>query len=281
MHEPQSAGLLSARDLLADDQLVDGPYSTGWRSLPCLVFNQWMGGEVSLELDRNRRLRVPDGHGFIVGSGFRHKLTLEGRDLRCRWVHLEAWLHGAVDLFTLIDLPVLVPQIVADRLGGHCAALARERRGGDLLAEARRLAVNAAILAEVLALADAGPLAAVASRLGPVQQVLVWMRAHLDQPQTREDLSAVAGLSPTRFHYVFKEILGLAPMVYLRRLRLHQAQRLLVESDLAIGEIACACGFADPFHFSRQFKAASGVAPLAYRRDHRSGLPGAGTARSE
>ncbi len=281
MHAEHPTGLLSVRDLCADDQRVDGPYSTGWRSMPCLVFNQWMGGEVRLELDPDRRLRIPEGHGFIVGSGCRHNLARDGRDLRCRWVHLETWLHGAVDLFTLIDLPVLVPPEVADRLGAHCTALAHQGRGGDLLAEARRLATNASILAEVLALADAGPVAAVAARLGPILQVLVWMRAHLDQPQTRDDLSAIAGLSPTRFHYVFKEILGLAPMAYLRRLRLHQAQRLLVEGDLAIADIARACGFADPFHFSRQFKAACGVAPLVYRREYRSGLPGAGTGRSD
>ena len=279
MHKPNLTGLLTVRDIHADVERRDGPYSTGWRSLPCMVFNQWMGSDLTLELGQGRQFQVPEGHGFIVGSGCRHNLTLDGRDLRCSWVHLEAWLHGAVDLFTLIDLPVLVLPAVADRLGKHCATLANEGRGGDLLAEARRLAANAAMLAEVLALSDAGTVSAVASRLGPVLEVLVWMRAHLDRPLTRSELSAVAGFSPTRFHYVFKEILGLAPMAYLRQLRLHQAQRLLVESDLAVGEIALACGFSDPFHFSRQFKAASGVAPLVYRRDHRSGLPGAGASR--
>jgi transcriptional regulator GlxA family with amidase domain len=55
-------------------------------------------------------------------------------------------------------------------------------------------------------------------------------------------------------------------MAYLRRLRLHQAQRLLVEGDLAIGEIAPACGFADPFHFSRVCRRLTGKSPRGLRQ---------------
>ena len=51
-------------------------------------------------------------------------------------------------------------------------------------------------------------------------------------------------------------------------LRLAEARRLLSATELAVGEIAEATGFANQFHFSRAFRRASGMTPSAYRRAH-------------
>ena len=55
----------------------------------------------------------------------------------------------------------------------------------------------------------------------------------------------------------------------LRRLRLEQAQDLLVQPRLAgltVGEVGRRCGFPDPSHFVREFREASGMTPARWRK---------------
>jgi hypothetical protein len=49
------------------------------------------------------------------------------------------------------------------------------------------------------------------------------------------------------------------------------AAMLLERTNFSVGEVARQCGFASPFHFSRQFKAAFGDAPQRLRARVRAG----------
>lgn len=119
-------------------------------------------------------------------------------------------------------------------------------------------------------------LAAVAAREPPVEQaiepriatVLAWCERHLAEPIGRERMAALAGLSPTRFHAVFKAALGVAPLRWLAGRRLVRAQQLLLSSELPIGVIAERCGFASSYYFSRVFHQACGQTPSGYRAKH-------------
>ena len=84
---------------------------------------------------------------------------------------------------------------------------------------------------------------------------------------TRESLAAQMGLTPTRVHTVFRRATGMAPMRYVRQLRIRHAQRLLMETTLSVAEVGARIGCRDPFHFSRMFKTATGKSPGAYRRE--------------
>jgi transcriptional regulator GlxA family with amidase domain len=64
--------------------------------------------------------------------------------------------------------------------------------------------------------------------------------------------------------------MNVAPMEYVRGVRLHRAQSLLAASDEAIGQIAARCGFEDAAHFSRAFKEYSASSPLEFRRHARA-----------
>ena len=103
------------------------------------------------------------------------------------------------------------------------------------------------------------------NRFSRIQPVLDYIRNHLIEPVSREDLATVANLSPSRLNVVFKEITGLAPKKYIQEQRHKKAVDLLMDTDLSIGEIAEQCGFCDQFEFSRQFKKKWGAPPLTYR----------------
>jgi transcriptional regulator GlxA family with amidase domain len=72
-------------------------------------------------------------------------------------------------------------------------------------------------------------------------------------------------LSPAHFSRVFKAATGQSPRDYLIGARLSQARHLLIETNLAVGEIAERLDYADVFFFSRQFKQKTGLSPLQYR----------------
>jgi AraC family transcriptional regulator of arabinose operon len=48
-------------------------------------------------------------------------------------------------------------------------------------------------------------------------------------------------------------------------LRMREARRLLVETDLTVAEVARKVGFEDPLYFSRCFRHLTGVPPSHYR----------------
>lgn len=67
---------------------------------------------------------------------------------------------------------------------------------------------------------------------------------------TVAELAAVSGLSPGHFILAFTKTFGEPPHKYLLRLRLDFAEKLLVESDLSIAEVAHLSGFSDQSHLT-------------------------------
>jgi len=98
--------------------------------------------------------------------------------------------------------------------------------------------------------------------------VLDFMRTHLEQKLTLEQLAAVAGLSPFHFLRSFKAQLGATPQQQLMALRLFEAKRLLGLGQ-APAEVAAAVGLTDQAHLTRAFAQRYGVTPGRYREQLR------------
>lgn len=100
-----------------------------------------------------------------------------------------------------------------------------------------------------------------------LQSAIRFIDSHLQCELTVARLAREANLSPSRFAHLFRAQIEMGPMEYVERRRLSEAQRLLMYTNKAICEIAEACGFRNPFHFSTRFKKFSGQAPSEYRRN--------------
>ncbi len=96
--------------------------------------------------------------------------------------------------------------------------------------------------------------------------VHTFIEDNLARPLAVTDLADAAGLS--RYHFIrqFREVAGQTPMRYAMERRLDAAARLLRGTDLPLADIAGRTGFCSPFHLSRRFKARTGLAPRAWRR---------------
>jgi len=97
-------------------------------------------------------------------------------------------------------------------------------------------------------------------------KALQFIRDHIRENIRVLDISRAAGLSRRALEIKFQREMECSIHEYMKRLRTDQIVRLLVETDLPIGQIADSLGFADIQHFARYFRAGMQMSPLAYRR---------------
>lgn len=82
-------------------------------------------------------------------------------------------------------------------------------------------------------------------------------------------VAATVGIHPVQLARVFRKSFGCTPGDYVRELRIDFARRELSGSNKPIVDIALAAGFAHQAHFSRVFKAQTGLTPKEFRAAHR------------
>lgn len=98
------------------------------------------------------------------------------------------------------------------------------------------------------------------------------MEANIEEPLPLDVVADKVGVSRRQIERLFKRHLGMVPSRYYLEARLRRARMLLVQTDLSIMEIAVACGFESPPHFSRCYRSQFGCTPSAERQ--RKELPG-------
>ena len=107
-------------------------------------------------------------------------------------------------------------------------------------------------------------------RLLPVVRAI---HEHLSKPLRRGQLASLAGISERTFSRYFRQKMGMTLPQFVNELRVGRARRLLVESDLAVTQIAAECGFRNLSNFNSQFREIAGVTPMKYRTDHMLDTP--------
>lgn len=101
------------------------------------------------------------------------------------------------------------------------------------------------------------------------QRVRAFIDENLAQPITLRAMADVAALSTHHFSRAFKKAEGVAPVRYLWGRRVDAAKRMLEQTDIPVGAVAMACGFASQSHLANAFKQATGMSPSEYRMARR------------
>lgn len=93
---------------------------------------------------------------------------------------------------------------------------------------------------------------------------------HYDEALRLPGLAEMAGLSVYQFDQRIRALFHVTAGQYLVKVRIDAACQQLSGSDEPIAQIALACGYSDQSAFSRQFKQAVGMSPMAYRKKLRA-----------
>jgi LacI family transcriptional regulator len=99
-----------------------------------------------------------------------------------------------------------------------------------------------------------------------VVKALQFVRDHSRENISVAEISRAAGLSRRALEIKFRRELSCSIREHVQRVRVDQIIRLLVETNLPVGQIAESLGFADAQHISRYFRSVKHISPLAYRR---------------
>ena len=93
-----------------------------------------------------------------------------------------------------------------------------------------------------------------------------WLHENFHQGFPLEALARRVGMSLRNFVRRFKQATGDSPLMYLQKLRIAAAKRLLESDHRTVQEISAAVGYQDAAFFRQLFERHAGVSPSAYRQ---------------
>lgn len=255
---------------------------TGWdhtgRMLSTHLFVFFMGGEAEFRMGSNSVTARRGDAVFIPAGTFYVPHTASCADYY--FFHFRAGLcppseagEGASPS-PATPYFVSVPEAPGDALtlpifmpgGAHSAEIEQslfrcERLLSERGNEARLL--FATEFFRVLALSARGAEKAVPAALSAM---CAYLGERMREEVSLSELARVFGYSPSYVSRLFRVHLGTTVSAYRNGLRLAHAYRLLLDTDMRVGEIAEACGFSDIYYFSRLVKRRFGVSPLRVRQ---------------
>jgi transcriptional regulator GlxA family with amidase domain len=95
-----------------------------------------------------------------------------------------------------------------------------------------------------------------------LEDLVEWIRDHLDRPLTIEDLASRAKMSARNFQRVFTRQCGLPPAKFIERLRVERARVIIEDTSLSMAEIATKSGFDSEQRMRRSFQRVLGINPV-------------------
>ena len=102
--------------------------------------------------------------------------------------------------------------------------------------------------------------------------VIQMMEANIEEPVSPSVLASDVGMSTRQLERLFRRYLNRSPKRYYMELRLQKARNLLMQTDMSVINVALACGFASPSHFSKCYRAHYDTTPYRERGSHAARL---------
>lgn len=98
--------------------------------------------------------------------------------------------------------------------------------------------------------------------------VIQRMETTIEEPVSPSLLAEEVGLSTRQLERLFRRYLSRSPKRYYMELRLARARNLLMQTEMNVINVALACGFTSPSHFSKCYRAQYGTTPYRERGSH-------------
>ena len=98
-----------------------------------------------------------------------------------------------------------------------------------------------------------------------IRKALRFMADNYSQHLELSQVAEYAGLSPSYFSTLFREVVGVSFREHLNRIRVEESKRLLLSTQYSLADIAIAMGFPDQSYYCKVFKKVVGLTPGKFR----------------
>ncbi|MDO5531603.1 AraC family transcriptional regulator [Sutterella sp.] len=107
-----------------------------------------------------------------------------------------------------------------------------------------------------------------------IRRSIRWLKDNFREEVTIEKLASIASMAPSTFHRHFREITSMTPLQYQKRLRLYEAQQLMLRGEADASSAAYSVGYQSAAQFSREYKRLFGEPPGRHTRAKLEALEG-------
>jgi len=160
------------------------------------------------------------------------------------------------------------PAIFVGSDGAMTDAFMRLLRCAQDPVDARILAPG--VIREITYRLVCGPHGDVVSELGiadsqtqRIASAVEWLKRDYARPIRTAELARMARMSVSAFHHHFKKVTTLSPLQYQKRLRLHEARRLLLGDTTSAADAGFRVGYESPSQFNREYRRYFGLPPIS------------------
>jgi AraC-like DNA-binding protein len=102
----------------------------------------------------------------------------------------------------------------------------------------------------------------VGSHCQHIGKAIGWLKDNYTRPLKVGELAAQVPMALSTFHHHFRVMTGMSPLQYHKRLRLHEARRLMLTERMDAATAAHRVGYESPSQFSREYGRLFGAPPL-------------------
>lgn len=99
------------------------------------------------------------------------------------------------------------------------------------------------------------------SQNNQITRAVTWLKENYKKPLQVEELAGRMNMAPSTFHKHFKDVTTLSPLQYQKRLRLGEAQRLMLSQGSDVTQAALEVGYESVPQFVREYKRLFGEPP--------------------
>ena len=94
-----------------------------------------------------------------------------------------------------------------------------------------------------------------------IQKTIRYILSNLHKPIKVEELARIAGVTTAYFGTLFKKYTGSSAKEYINKMKISNAENILLSGEFSVKDAAYKCGFEDIFYFSKLFKTIKGYPP--------------------
>lgn len=101
------------------------------------------------------------------------------------------------------------------------------------------------------------------SQANRISRVIAVLKDRFTEPLRIRELAGQANMSESSLYHSFKQVTRMSPLQFQKKLRLHEARRLMLSEGLEAASASYRVGYESPSHFNREYSRLFGAPPRA------------------